>query len=64
MDWAREEAERRGCSEVWVGVRAQLPRNRTFYAGLGYRVIAEHVHPKAQQMVWYEMGLKLPARPA
>jgi hypothetical protein len=59
MEWAREEAERRGCTEVWVGVRSQLPRNRTFYEGLGYRVIVEHSHPKAPQMVWYEMSLQL-----
>jgi [ribosomal protein S18]-alanine N-acetyltransferase len=55
MDWARQEAGRRGCAEVWVGVRAQLPRNREFYERLGYRVVAEHRHPKAQEIVWYEM---------
>ena len=55
MDWAQKEAARRGCSEVWVGVRAQLPRNLEFYQRLGYRVVAEHRHPKTQEIVWYEM---------
>jgi ribosomal protein S18 acetylase RimI-like enzyme len=55
MDWAQKEAARRGCAEVWVGVRAQLPRNLEFYKRLGYRVVAEHRHPKTQELVWYEM---------
>lgn len=56
MDWAQKEAARRGCSEVWVGVRAQLPRNLEFYERLGYRVVAEHRHPKAPEVIWYEMS--------
>jgi tRNA threonylcarbamoyladenosine biosynthesis protein TsaE len=55
MDWAQKEAARRGCAQVWVGVRAELPRNREFYERLGYRVVAEHPHPKAHEIVWYEM---------
>src|SRR4029077_10513851 len=54
MDWAQKEAARRGCSEVWVGVRVQLPRNIEFYKRRGYRVVAEHRHPKTQEIVWYE----------
>jgi tRNA threonylcarbamoyladenosine biosynthesis protein TsaE len=57
MDWAREEAGRRGHGEVTVGVRAQLPGNRAFYERLGYRVIAEHSHPAAPDAVWLEMSL-------
>lgn len=62
MGWAREEAGRRGYRELTVGVRHQLPGNRAFYERLGYRVVAEHPHPREPSARFYEMSL--PVRPA
>jgi tRNA threonylcarbamoyladenosine biosynthesis protein TsaE len=59
MDWARDEARRRGYGEIRVGVRAQLPGNRAFYERLGYRVVGEHPHPGAPDAVWFEMRLEV-----
>jgi GNAT superfamily N-acetyltransferase len=44
MGWAEEEARRRGCAGVQVGVRIALEGNLAFFAGLGYEVIDERTH--------------------
>jgi tRNA threonylcarbamoyladenosine biosynthesis protein TsaE len=58
MDWAREEAGRRGHREIQVRVRGELPGNRSFYERLGYQVIGEHPFPNAPHMVWLEMACR------
>jgi tRNA threonylcarbamoyladenosine biosynthesis protein TsaE len=63
MDWAREEAGKRGYREIRVGVRGQLPDNRAFYERLGYRVIGEHAIQKVPDFVWLEMSLQVELRP-
>lgn len=57
MRWAERYAAERGFSEVRLGVRAQLPGNRRFYEGLGYRVIREHRFPGTTDAHWLEMAL-------
>ena len=55
MRWAEDEARRRGCSEVSVGVRTALPRNVRFYRLLGYEVVSEHRHPGYSRPTWLTM---------
>jgi GNAT superfamily N-acetyltransferase len=44
MGWAEEEALRRGCNGVGVGVRLALADNVDFYEGLGYEIVGEERH--------------------
>ncbi len=44
MAWAEDEARRRGCDGVSVGIRVALPGNLEFYRGLGYVVTGEERH--------------------
>jgi tRNA threonylcarbamoyladenosine biosynthesis protein TsaE len=59
MEWAAEEARRRGCRELRLGVRRQLPGNLAFYRRLGYRVLRAHAHPVSGRVVWDELSLPL-----
>jgi GNAT superfamily N-acetyltransferase len=56
MRWAEEEAGRRGCTAVTVGVRAPLSGNLAFYGRLGYAVVGEHVHEGFDAPTW--LGLR------
>jgi GNAT superfamily N-acetyltransferase len=56
MLWAEEEARRRGCSAVTVGVRITLPGNLAFYRGLGYELVGKHRHDGYAEPTW--LGLR------
>lgn len=58
MTWAEEEAGRRGCDAVTVGVRNTLPGNLAFYRGLGYEIVGEHRHDGYAEVTW--LGLRKP----
>lgn len=60
MAWAEDEARRRGCDAVSVGVRVALPRNLTFYRRLGYEVTAEHRHDGYDRTTWLAMRKEIP----
>ena len=62
MRWAEDEARRRGCPEVSVGVRTALPRNLRFYSRLGYEVVAEHRHPGYSHPTWVTMRKRVASR--
>lgn len=55
MAWSEDEAVRRGCRAVTVGVRIALPGNIAFYRRLGYEVTGEHVHDGYAQPTWHSM---------
>ena len=59
MAWSHGHARTLGLPEVRIGVREQLPGNRTFYEGLGYIVVARHRHPETGNAFWSEMRLKV-----
>lgn len=59
MRWVERHAAEAGFDEVRLGVRGQLPANRRFYEGLGYRVIREHRFPATPEIHWVEMGRKV-----
>lgn len=59
MEWAHDHALALGYSEVRLGVRAQLPQNRSFYEGLGYGVLRAHSRPGTDEVAWYEMSRRL-----
>jgi len=56
MRWAERKAASEGLPEVRLGVRRQVPGNRSFYEKLGYGVIREHPYPGSDQVHWLEMG--------
>jgi GNAT superfamily N-acetyltransferase len=56
MVWAENEARRRGCGGVFVGVRVTLPGNLAFYRSLGYGVTGEHRHDGYEHTTW--LGLR------
>jgi GNAT superfamily N-acetyltransferase len=39
-----QKAKITGLPRIWLGVRLALPRNRAFFEGLGYQIIAYHSH--------------------
>jgi tRNA threonylcarbamoyladenosine biosynthesis protein TsaE len=55
MQWLHRYAAGRGFTLVRLGVRAELPGNRTFYEKLGYRVARAHYQPGSGDVHWYEM---------
>jgi len=59
MAWAHSYARSLGVSEVRLGVREQLPGNRTFYESFGYTVAAKHLHRQSGSAFWSEMLLKV-----
>lgn len=59
MAWAEEEARRRGCHGVSVGVRVALPDNLAFYRRLGYEVTAEHRHEGYDRTTWLALRKEL-----
>lgn len=63
MAWAEEEAQRRGCTGVSVGVRAALPGNLEFYRRLGYAVTGEHRHDGYDRTTWLAMRKDLDRPP-
>lgn len=60
MSWAEDEARRRGCDAVSVGVRVDLPDNLALYRRLGYEIIAEHRHEGYDRTTWFGMRKELP----
>jgi GNAT superfamily N-acetyltransferase len=52
MAWAEQEARRRGCEAVAVGVRTALPGNLAFYRALGYGVVGERRHDGYDRTTW------------
>lgn len=52
MAWAEEEASRRGCEHVVLGVRIALPDNLAVYERLGYAAVAEHRHEGYDRTTW------------
>lgn len=56
MRFAERHAAERGFDEVRLGVRGQLPENRRFYEGLGYRVVREVPFPGTRDVHWLEMA--------
>ena len=59
MAWAEEEAQRRGCKAVSVGVRLALRDNLDFYRKLGYEIIGEHRHEGYDRTTWLAMRKSL-----
>ncbi len=59
MGWVEQYAADRGFDEVRLAVRAQLPGNRRFYEGLGYRVVREVPYPGTHAVRGYEMAKPL-----
>ncbi|HSP73284.1 MAG TPA: GNAT family N-acetyltransferase [Gaiellaceae bacterium] len=59
MAWAEDEARRRGCGAVSVGVRIALPGNLAFYRALGYEVVDEHRHDGYEQPTWLSLRKRL-----
>ncbi len=59
MAWAEEEARRRGCGAVSVGVRVALPGNLAFYRSLGYEVVGENRHDGYEQPTWLSLRKRL-----
>ncbi len=55
MRWLHWYAAERGFKRVRLGVRAELPGNRTFYEKLGYRVAHTHYRPGTREVHWFEM---------
>jgi GNAT superfamily N-acetyltransferase len=53
---SEDEARRRGCEGVFVGVRLALPGNLAFYRSLGYEVTGEHRHDGYAHTTW--LGLR------
>ena len=52
MAWAEEEARRRDCPAVALGVRIALPGNLAFYRRLGYEVVGERRHDGYERPTW------------
>ena len=52
MARAEQEARRRGCEAVSVGVRTALPGNLAFYRRLGYDLVGEHRHDGYDRTTW------------
>ena len=52
MAWAEEEAARRGCAAVSVGVRVGLDGNLAFYRSLGYELVGERSHDGYDRATW------------
>jgi predicted N-acetyltransferase YhbS len=63
MVWAEQEARRRGCAGLSVGVRVVLPGNLYFYRALGYEVVGEHRHEGYDEITWLALRKRLPAAP-
>jgi tRNA threonylcarbamoyladenosine biosynthesis protein TsaE len=59
MAWAEREAERRGCTGVYVGVRLGLGGNLAFYRRLGYEVVREHRHDGYDHTTWLALRKSL-----
>jgi ribosomal protein S18 acetylase RimI-like enzyme len=55
MTWTENEARRRGCDAVSVGVRVALRDNLDFFRKLGYEVTAEHRHERYERTTWLAM---------
>ena len=55
MGWAEEEARRRGCRCLSVGVRVGLPGNLDYFRQLGYVVTGEHRHEGYDRTTWLSM---------
>ena len=64
MEWAEDEAQRRGCPGIVVGVRVALPGNLSFYRGLGYEVTGEHRHEGYDQTTWFALRKELGRAPS
>jgi tRNA threonylcarbamoyladenosine biosynthesis protein TsaE len=52
MIWAEQEAGKRRCGTVTVGVRLDLPGNLAFYDSLGYEIVGEHSHDGYAVPTW------------
>lgn len=59
LDWAEQEARRRGCEAISVGVRLALPGNLAFFRRLGYDVVGEHRHDGYEQTTWLALRKRL-----
>jgi len=62
MRWAESYASGHGFLEIRLSVRGQLPGNRRFYEGLGYRVVREVPFPGTRDVHWLEMARALDGR--
>ena len=59
MVWAEQEAVRRRCGTVSVGVRIDLPGNLAFYDSLGYEIVGEHSHDGYAVPTWLALRKSL-----
>ncbi len=55
MAWAEDEARRRGCGGITVGVRIALPGNLSYFRRLGYVVTGEHSHDGYRHPTWLSL---------
>jgi predicted N-acetyltransferase YhbS len=55
MAWAEDEARRRGCGGIAVGVRIALPGNLAYFRRLGYVVTGEHSHDGYPHPTWLSL---------
>jgi GNAT superfamily N-acetyltransferase len=59
MAWAEDEAARRGCEGVAVGVRCALMGNLAFYGRLGYSVVGDGRHEGYDVPTWLRLRKQL-----
>ena len=59
MEWVHEHAAEHGYREVRLGVRTDLPRNRSFYRRLGY--VESRLHHQPNGTNWWEMHRQIAA---
>jgi predicted N-acetyltransferase YhbS len=55
MAWAEDEARRRGCRGITVGVRIALPGNLSYFRRLGYVITGEHSHDGYRRPTWLSL---------
>jgi GNAT superfamily N-acetyltransferase len=63
--FVEDEARRRGCAGIVLGVRIALPGNQRLFAGHGFVEVSRHTHDGFAQPTWIRMrktlhGLMLP----
>jgi GNAT superfamily N-acetyltransferase len=61
MVWAEEEARRRGCPGVTLGVRIALLDNLAFFRSLGFAIIGARSHDGYVQPTWFALRKQLSA---
>jgi predicted N-acetyltransferase YhbS len=61
--FVEDEARRRGCPGIVLGVRIALPDNQRLFARHGFREVSRHAHDGYAQPTWIKMRKCLQAPP-